>query len=468
MTAGPPRLSSSGQEAVRSLRPVESADPYAGVPSVGELAANSDSPTAQPEDPLATWAPVDLGPYLAGEVARPVPTIGLARSDGLRLIYPGKEHTVIGEMECGKSWVLLACAASELRAGEHVAYVHFEESDPGDTVERLLALGVDGPTIRERLAFYGPEDRVTRERLATLLATEPSLVIYDGVNEGLTLHGLKINENEGAADFRRLLVKPCTATGAAVLSADHVPKSREDRGRSAIGGVHKVNAISGVVVLLENAEPFGRQMRGRSHVFVTKDRPGHLRRHGRPDRAVTGKTYLGELIVDDTQRWSADLTLRFHAPNDDAIAGETPDQPHDPTPGNPVADEVHAALTLADGQHVTSERKLLAAVRAAGYTHRDSAVRAAIEDLLLEHPPRVREISGPRGAKGYQALPTAAQDHQPPPRPTTAARIASASASPKTGGTRDADTARPESTASHRGGRSGTQTDADTNPEDTP
>ena len=36
------------------------------------------------------------------------------RSDGLQLIYPGKEHAVIGEMESGKSWLLVACVAAEL------------------------------------------------------------------------------------------------------------------------------------------------------------------------------------------------------------------------------------------------------------------------------------------------------------------------------------------------------------------
>jgi hypothetical protein len=62
-----------------------------------------------------SWAPLDLGPYLRGEVKRPVPSLGLYRSDGVRLIYPGKEHSVIGEMESGKSWLLLASAAATRR-----------------------------------------------------------------------------------------------------------------------------------------------------------------------------------------------------------------------------------------------------------------------------------------------------------------------------------------------------------------
>ena len=54
--------------------------------------------------------------------------------------------------------------------------------------------------------------------------------------------------------------------------------------RDAYGNVHKGNALDGARIMLENVEPFGRRMRGVSHVYVTKDRPGHLRSHGRPTK----------------------------------------------------------------------------------------------------------------------------------------------------------------------------------------
>ena len=44
--------------------------------------------------------------------------------------------------------------------------------------------------------------------------------------------------------------------------------------RDAYGSVHKGNALNGARFALQNVEPFGRGMRGRSHLFVTKDRPG--------------------------------------------------------------------------------------------------------------------------------------------------------------------------------------------------
>lgn len=268
-----------------------------------------------------SWKPIDLGPYLRGEIRRPEPSLGMARSDGLRLIYPGKEHAVIGEMESGKSWFCLACVAAEMTAGRMVVYAHFEEADPSDTVERLLVLGCPDWQIAEYFRFVAPERPVTGGTLARLLDPAPSLVIFDGVNEAMALHGWDANDTRGAAEFRQYLVKPCLIVGAATLAADHVVKDPERRGRGAIGSVHKGNGLSGALIKLENADPFGRGVRGRSHVFVEKDRPGHLRRNGVKTK-VTGKTFMGELVVDDTQLNTPDLLIDFWAPKEQLSTAE--------------------------------------------------------------------------------------------------------------------------------------------------
>jgi hypothetical protein len=237
-----------------------------------------------------SWHPVDLGPVLSGEQVRAEPDIGLKRSDGLRLLYAGKEHTIIGEMESGKSWFAAGCAAEELTKGNYVVWVHFEEADATDTVERLKALGVPPETIRARFRFVGPEEPVTAEALTALLTPAPSLVVLDGVNEAMSLHGMKIREEDGAAAYRRRLVKPCTKVGAAVLSADHVVKDRDKRGRDPLGSIHKGNGLTGSLIELENTEPFGRGRSGASHVFVNKDRPGYLRQHGGRSGKTPGRT----------------------------------------------------------------------------------------------------------------------------------------------------------------------------------
>lgn len=377
----------------REPAPDDGEDYYSGVPPVGAGGhqRSEDEPTGDGPD---SWAPIDLGPYLRGEIVRPEPSLGMARTDGLRLLYPGKEHAAIGEMEAGKSWFALGCVAVELNAEHHVVYAHFEECEPSDSVDRLVALGVRDCDIMRFLRFVGPERPVSPDALAALLAPPvPTLVIFDGVNEAMALHRWAIREEDGAAEYRRRLVKPCTRVGAAVLSLDHVVKDAERRTRNALGSIHKGNGLSGSLILLENAEPFGRGQRGRSHVFVTKDRPGFLRRHGKPDPKVPGKTFMGELVVDDTRRSVPFLEVVFHAPKDDGAVAES-------TGSSMLAAEVFAALEALPGKGVDSERALFAQCRKAGMSASNTHIRVAVDDLIADA--RLVEVVGKRGAKGYQ------------------------------------------------------------------
>jgi hypothetical protein len=297
-------------------------------------------------------------------------------------------------MEAGKSWFALVCVAAELNAEHHVVYAHFEECDPSGSVDRLVALGVRDCDILRFLHFVGPERQVSPEALAVLLAPVPTLVVFDGVNEAMALHQWGIRWEDGAAEFRRRLVKPCTRVGAAVLSLDHVAKDPERRARTALGSVHKVNGLSGALILLDNAEPFGRGQRGRSHVYVMKDRPGFLRRHGRPDPKVPGKTFMGEFVIDDTHRSVPFLEAVFHAPK---VAGAVAES----TGGaSTLANNVFAVVEALPGKAVRSERVLFAQLRRAGIKAREAHIRTAVDDLIVDS--RFIEVTGKRNAKGYQ------------------------------------------------------------------
>jgi hypothetical protein len=361
-------------------------------------------------DGATTWEPVDLGPWLRGEVERPEPTMGIARSDGLRLIYPGREHVVIGETESGKSWVALACAATELNAGNHVIYVHFEEADPGSTIERLRLLGVADTMIGSRLRFTGPTRPVRVEWLKPLLDPVPSLVVFDGVNEGMSLHGDDIKDADGASAFRRRLIRPCVDAGAATLSCDHVPMIRDPSRKDAYGSVHKGNALDGARILLENVEPFGRACRGVSYLFITKDRPGHLRAHGRPTK-MPGKTFMGTFVVDD-MTLGPDFYVRFFAPKDGDKAADNP--------ADDLADTVYDVIAALPGRTVDSMRLLFAEMRKAGHEFRDDKIRGAAADLIVSG--RLIDVSGKRGAKGLEAVVTASRESPNTTSSATASR----------------------------------------------
>lgn len=382
------------EEAAERLRYAAGiADPERRRGLVADITGHLSGPAAAGGGDRDSWQPLDLGPYLRGEVVRPEPTIGVARRDGLRFIYPGKEHSVIGEMEAGKSWFALACVAAELDAGHHVVYVHFEEADPSDSVERLQALGVPDAAIADRFRFVAPSRPVTEAQISRLVADKPSLVVLDGVNEGMAMHSAGIRDEDGVALFRRLLISPFIRPGCAVLSCDHVVKDRENRGRYALGSIHKGNALSGALILLENAEPFGRGARGRSHIYVTKDRPGHLRRHGRGTK-TSGKTFMGELVVDDTKTHVSYLDLAILPPADPKPAENDADQ------AGALTDAVHGVIAALPDSTVGSERALFAEMRKAGWKVDDYRIRDAVDDLIAHG--RAEEYIGPRRAKGYR------------------------------------------------------------------
>jgi hypothetical protein len=321
------------------------------------------------------------------------------------LLYPRREHAVLGETESGKTWLALGCAAAELTAGHHVVYIHYEESDPGSTIEKLRLLSVADSLIRERFRFVAPIRPAQAGWLEAVLDPVPTVVVHDGVNEAMSLHGADIMAADGAAAFRRRLILPCTRAGAATLACDHMPMVRDGARRDAYGSVHKGNALDGARILLENTEPFGRGMRGVSHVFVTKDRPGHLRAHGRPTK-TPGKTFMGTLIVDDATA-GPDFMMRLFAPREGDDNGNDPSDKQSVTSAE-LGDIVHEVITGLPDQTAPSMRKLCAEMRAAGQAFREHSIRMAVDDLLVAG--RLTEVPGKRGATGYRAVLTAAQE----------------------------------------------------------
>lgn len=373
------RITDSGKYATNGIPHADEQPPF-----------EDDCDTADSDtDSECTWEPMDLGPYLTGTFTPPATTLGICRSDGLRLIYPGREHVILGETESGKTWLALGCVAAELTKGNHVVYIHYEEGDPVSTIERLRLLGVSPNVLTTRLRFVSPDQAPRVEWVAALLNPTPTLVVHDGVNEAMSLMGADIMGADGASLFRRILVTPFRRVGAASIACDHLPKDRRDGGRDAYGSVHKGNALDGARIELENIEPFGKHMRGASFVFVTKDRPGSSRAHGRPTR-IPGKTFMGVMAVDAATD-SADL-LMFFAPKDD-------DQPaaadHSATE---MADTVYEVIAAQPDHTVSSGRALFAAMRAAGHQCRDETVRDRVADLI--HGGRLTKS----GKNGYRAV----------------------------------------------------------------
>lgn len=233
-------------------------------------------------DEGASWRPVDLQPFIDGNHEAPAAEY-LHRSDGHALLYPGRLHSLSGEPESGKSWLMVAAAAQLFDEYDDAAVVYIDfEDTPQSVVARLLAAGVAAATVARRFVYVRPEapvvDRMQLYELALAADMTVRLVVLDGVTEGMVLHGLDPLSNTDIARWREQVVRPLVAgcNQAATVELDHVVKDKEARGRYALGGIHKLAGVDvayGVKVLV----PFGRGRDGTLKLTVHKDRPGHVR-----------------------------------------------------------------------------------------------------------------------------------------------------------------------------------------------
>ena len=367
-------------------------------PTPLEQPAADDSASADriPDEPTK-WEPVDLGPYLRGEIEPITPSIGACRTDGQRLLYPGLEHSVIAHTSTGKTWFALACVSAEISAGNTVVYLHFEEATALSTVERLLRIGLRVDEIDRYLLFASPttplpagDASVQQAALAPFLDARPTLVVIDGVNEAMVLHGVKI-DLEGWSLVRRRLVSPFRQAGATVLECDHLPMNSDPLRGDAYGTVHKGNVVDGVRFALVRKERLGRGRRGHAALYSTKDRNGRVELHGIDNDG--GAVYLGSLVVDDTDTTPDFLTIHAPKPDEEKLPAAAAVNP---------ADAVYEVVAALPGHEVRSSDLLYAEVRKAGHQIKDKAIRDAAADLVVAG--RFVEKSGRRGAKGYEAV----------------------------------------------------------------
>jgi AAA domain len=229
----------------------------------------------QPEprqESVHTWRPLDLV-ALGSDPPEP-PTIG-------GLFYERRRHVVSGEFDTGKSFLMQAISASELRAGHGVVWVDDDDMGPNAVLERLRAFGLEDKLIAERFAYLRPAEPFSAAARTDVLALirdrAVRLVVFDAFNATLSLNGFDPNSSREVEQFFRHVVRPLSAEGAAVVFPDHVVKHREARGRYSYGSERKQTGVE-VHLGMTLIEAFGRGRTGRAKLVVHKDRVGFLER----------------------------------------------------------------------------------------------------------------------------------------------------------------------------------------------
>jgi hypothetical protein len=252
----------------------------------------------------SSWQPVDLLGILSGEGDDEQPAV-LAVEGGGRLCYPRRVNALYGEPESIKTWVALVACAQALLAGLVVVFIDYEDS-PRAVVQRLRALGVPDDVIAARFVYIQPGEPIAagETNLDAALARGPSLVVLDGVTEAMTVEGLSLKDNGEVAQFYSRTPRRIARCGAAVLLIDHVTKSREERGRYAIGAQAKLAGLDGAAYVVKMVTPFGRGRTGRARLLLTKDRQGWVKTEGKDRRAAEVEA------ISDEER----VTIRLTAP----------------------------------------------------------------------------------------------------------------------------------------------------------
>lgn len=228
----------------------------------------------------STWKPIELKDYYDGLFQAPIATI-LKRSDGHGLIYEGKVHSIYGESESGKSWIVQIATAELLKQDKKVTYIDFE-SDPNDIVGRLKALGVSRANLLQYFTYIRPDAVRQHDDPYWNQLLEPdnaTLVVIDGVTESLTIFNAESKDNDAITKWMRVFPRAISkASGSAVILVDHVTKNSESRGRFAIGGQAKLATVDGAAYIAEPLEALAPGKTGSLTLRVTKDRPGFVRK----------------------------------------------------------------------------------------------------------------------------------------------------------------------------------------------
>jgi len=195
-----------------------------------------------------------------------------------------------------------------LEIEQKVIYLDFEDSGKG-ILSRLRSLGVEDRRF-QTFTYANPDQNLSLDERIDLVDAlqeiQPELIIVDGVNAAMTLLNLELTSNRDATFFSQQLLKPLALSGACVITIDHVPKSKDNRGNYAIGAQAKRADINGCAIAVEVVQPFGRGMNGELNLKVTKDRPGAVREVSKEAK------FAGRVILNSTAEGM--VTMKVESP----------------------------------------------------------------------------------------------------------------------------------------------------------
>jgi hypothetical protein len=217
---------------------------------------------------------VDLGPILAGNLELEKPSIAPVLTGGECLFYKGRINSIHGEPGEGKTNVEIAACNAVLEAGGRILFIDPEDTPQG-FVRRAIGLGGKRESLAERCHYlHNPTPEEITASQIWAAQHKPDLVVLDGLAEALAAEGLNEDVAGDVLLFFRQRIRPFADAGAAVVIADHVAKSSEQRGRYARGSGAKLGRYDGLSLKVELGKAYTPTEAGFVRLRIAKDRNG--------------------------------------------------------------------------------------------------------------------------------------------------------------------------------------------------
>jgi KaiC/GvpD/RAD55 family RecA-like ATPase len=223
--------------------------------------------------------PVIVGDWWSMDFTPDVPKVlPFSNGDGEEgLFYAAKINAIVGEPGRGKSMLAQFACLAEARAGRTALFIDLEK-DLSHFVERMRALGATREDA-QRIGYWRLHNAFTDETLRRIRSFADShvvgLVVIDSVGRAVSRAGLDENNNNDVRTWYDQVPEQVVRWGCTALLVDHTTKPQKGfSSRYQKGAGAKLDAITGVSVLLEFASSFSRDKEGFAKAIVAKDNNG--------------------------------------------------------------------------------------------------------------------------------------------------------------------------------------------------
>ncbi|MEU6706875.1 hypothetical protein [Streptomyces wuyuanensis] len=185
------------------------------------------------------------------------------------LFYRGRDNSVFGPWDSGKTWLVIAVAAEFVRQGKHVVFLNFEQNTVADLKGRMMKVGVTKAWVD---AFFHVYDHPNS---APEVDEPVELVILDALNPAINHVGKNTNDAAGPNLVYGTYLRPLRDENPQMTSVilDH-PNKDNDKTEGGTG--RKGEITQAVKYRMASTERSRVGTRGYSTLLLAKDNTGEL------------------------------------------------------------------------------------------------------------------------------------------------------------------------------------------------